>query len=219
MLKIFISYSQKEDKKIAGELKRYFEEYDTIECFVAHDDIAPGSEWEQEILKSLENSDFFMPIQTEHLRDSYWCQQEAGYAVARKIRIVPLIPDSIGIDPIGFYAKFQGFKIKVNDLKDSVKSWLILEGIITDDESDELKKRMLIFKSSGTYYEAGVNTRLLFELENQFTKVDIIDIARFTVKNNQILDSYDAQSYLRLFFSKNAKVIPKEYVERFFRQT
>ena len=58
MFKIFISYSQK-DKEIAGDLKRYFEEYDQISCFIAHDDIAPGSQWEQEILDNLETSIFF----------------------------------------------------------------------------------------------------------------------------------------------------------------
>ena len=44
--KIFISYS-KFDKKIAGIIKRCFEEYKDINCFLAHDDIDPGSEWEK----------------------------------------------------------------------------------------------------------------------------------------------------------------------------
>jgi hypothetical protein len=41
-MKIFVSYSQ-EDKELARNLKRSFEEYDNIECFMAHDAIEPGS--------------------------------------------------------------------------------------------------------------------------------------------------------------------------------
>jgi len=75
-LRIFISYSSKYNKEIAGILKKLFEEYDNIQCFVAHDDIIHGSEWEKEIIKNLDSTNLFMPIQTKHLESSYWCQQE-----------------------------------------------------------------------------------------------------------------------------------------------
>jgi hypothetical protein len=213
MLKIFLSYS-KHDKEIAGQLKKYFEEHDIIQCFVAHDDIPPGSHWEQEILKELESSDFFMPLQTINLEKSYWCQQEAGFALARKIQIVPLIPNVDGSDPVGFYAKIQGTKIKLGDLRGSIKSWLISEGIITG-ASEELEKRMFIFEKSATFFEAGINTRSLFELESKFTKVDIRRIVESTLNNGQILESWDARDYLRPFFIKHNKFISKEELERF----
>ncbi|NQU74173.1 MAG: toll/interleukin-1 receptor domain-containing protein [Candidatus Omnitrophica bacterium] len=213
MLKIFLSYS-KHDKKIAGQLKKYFEEHNIIQCFVAHDDIPPGSQSEQEMLKELESSDFFMPLQTINLEASYWCQQEAGFALARKIQIVPLIPDVDGSDPVGFYAKIQGAKIKLGDLRGSIKSWLISEGIITDT-SEELEKRMLIFEKSASFSEAGINTRSLFELKTKFTKVDIRKIVESTLNNGQILESWDAREYLRAFFIKQNKLISKEELERF----
>ena len=56
-MKIFISYSQ-EDKELAGDLKRSFEEYDSVKCFIAHDDITPGSEWEKKILSNLDPNSF-----------------------------------------------------------------------------------------------------------------------------------------------------------------
>lgn len=216
MLKIFLSYSTK-DKVLAGELKRYFEEYDVIECFIAHDDITPGSPWEQEILANLESSDFFMPLQTESLENSFWCQQEAGFAVAQKIRIIPLMPDVDGIDPIGFYAKYQGLKIKLSDLRGSVKRWLVKEGIIAREDIDEFEKRILLFEKSDSFVEAGENTRSLFKLEEQFTKADIIRITEVTLKNNQILSSWDARRYLKPFFIKHAKIISKEQLEEFLK--
>jgi hypothetical protein len=213
MLKIFLSYS-KHDRKIAGQLKKYFEEHDIIQCFVAHDDIPPGSPWEQEILKELESSDFFMPLQTINLENSYWCQQEAGFALARKIQIVPLIPNLDGSDPVGFYAKIQGVKIRIEDLRGSIKYWLISEGIITG-APEELEKRMIIFEKSGSFSEAGINTRSLLKLESQFTKADIRRIVENTLNNGQILESWDARDYLKPFFIKHNEFISKEELEKF----
>ncbi|RKY39226.1 MAG: hypothetical protein DRP72_00365 [Candidatus Omnitrophota bacterium] len=216
MLKIFISYSIK-DKKIAGELKRHFESYGAVECFVAHDDIIPGSHWEQEVLRNLESSDFFMPIHTKNIEGSYWCQQEAGFALAKNIKIIPLIPDVNGSDPVGFYAKYQGFKIKLSDLHGSAKQWLIKEGIIHIENSEELEKRIIIFEASNSFYEAGINTKSLFELEREFTTGDILRIVEITLKNNQILYSWEARKYLKPFFMKNVKIISKEQLEEFLK--
>lgn len=213
MLKIFISYS-KYDKEIAGQLKKYFEECGKIECFVAHDDIHPGSSWEQEILKELESSDFLMPLQTENLEKSYWCQQEVGFALAKKMQIIPLIPNNNGSDPIGFYSKFQGLKIKLDDLRGSIKVWLINEGIISGS-SDELEKQMIIFERSGSFFEAGINTKSLLSLESEFTKSDIRRIVDATLKNTQILESWNARDNLKPFFLKNSKLISKEELEKF----
>ena len=216
MLKIFISYSQK-DKEIAGELKKYFESYDVVECFVAHDDISPGTQWEQEILRNLQSSDYFMLLHTKNLEESYWCQQEAGFALAIGMDIISLIPDAGGTDPVGFYAKFQGFKIKLSNLRGSVKEWLLKQGIIQIEKSDELEKMMIIFKASNSYFESGINTKSLFKLEGQFTNGDIIHIMEIALKNEQILYSWKAREYLKPFFIKHAKLISKEQLEEFLK--
>lgn len=217
MLKIFISYSSKYNKDVAGDLKKFFEEYADIECFVAHDDIMHGSEWEKTIIESLESVDFFMPIQTEHLSTSYWCQQEAGYAFSKGIRIIPLIPDVGGTDPVGFYARFQGFKIKTQDLRSSVKWWLIKEGIISEGNAGEIEKRMFLFSASGSFAEAGDNVKSLCEFESEFTNADILKIVDSTLLNDQILYSFAARPCLRRLFRKNASIIPKEKLEEFFK--
>jgi hypothetical protein len=217
MLKIFISYSSKYNKEIAGNLKQFFEEYSDIECFVAHDDIIHGSEWEKEIIENLDSVDFFMPIQTINLEASYWCQQEAGYALAKGIKIIPLIPDVDGTDPVGFYAKFQGFKIKTNDLRSSVKWWLIKEGIIHEGKAEEIDKRIFLFSNSQSFAEAGETTRSLLEFESEFTDADVLKILDITLSNDQILSSFSARPSLRSLFRKHVNIIPKEKLEEFFR--
>jgi hypothetical protein len=217
MSKIFISYST-HDKEIAGALKEYLEENGGIECFIAHDDIVHGSEWGKEIIYNLESSDYFMPLQTEHFTTSFWCQQEAGFAFAKGIKIIPLIPDVGGADPVGFYKRFQGFKIITNDLRKSVKIWLIKEGIIADDNSEEVEKRIIVFAASDSFREAGENARSLLELQEHLTRGDILRIVEITLKNDQIKHSFDAQGLLKKFFMKYASIIPKDQIEEFLNQ-
>ena len=131
-LKVFISYSKK-DKQLAGELKKAFEAFG-VEAFVAHDDIESGSQWEEEILKNLEVCDLFMPLETENLRGSHWCQQEIGIALVKKKIIIPLLPSSGYVDPDGFHGKFQGFPIRIDDVRGSVRKLLVQQGVIENKD-------------------------------------------------------------------------------------
>lgn len=216
-MKIFISYSAKYNKDIAGSLKQCFEEYEGIDCFVAHDDIPHGFEWEKEILQNLETANIFIPLQTAELTNSFWCQQEAGIAFAKQIRIVPFIPDVGGTDPIGFYSRYQGYKIKVGDLRGSVKLWLIKEGIISDNNAEEIDKRIMIFAASDSYAEAGETTRSLLELESQFTRADIIRIFEITLNNGQVASSFSAYPLLKRMFVKYSSILPKDKLEEFLK--
>jgi hypothetical protein len=215
MKKIFLCYSIRDGIK-AGELKRAFEEYDFLKCFVAHDDIEPGSEWEQEILMNLDNSDYFVPLQTKNLRASLWCQQEAGFARAKKdMRIISIILDDA---PCGFYARFQGIKMSDAELKD-VRSFsrrfLAEIGLLQETNREEVEKRILLFKSSNSYDEAARNSKLLLEIEDGLTKDDILRIMDITLENPQITSSFNAKPYLKAIFSKNIELIPIEQFRKY----
>lgn len=214
--KIFISYSSKYNKSIAGDIKRFFEEYKNIKCFVAHDDIVQGSIWEKEILKKIEEADYFLPIHTKHFEISYWCQQEAGYAFAKGKKIIPLIPDIDGTDPVGFYAKFQAFKIKIGDLRSSIRLFLIKENIIPPSNTSEIGKRIYMFSKSDSYEEAGQLARSVLEFEDNFKKDDILRIVDIALENNQVKNSYKAREVLKNFFKRHLDIIPKNKIEEFF---
>lgn len=212
-MKIFVSYSAKYNKEIAGKLKEYFEEYPNVECFVAHDDILQGSTWEQEILDNLNTCDYFLPIQTENLTQSFWCQQEAGIAFSSHKKIIPLIPESDECAPVGFYARFQGFKIKEYDLRGSVKRFLIKEKIIEEGNHDEIEKRKIVFAGSQSFASACTNAEYLCELQADFTDADILDILDITLGNNQICNSYAARPTLKGLFQSKVRMLPKEKIE------
>lgn len=100
--RVFLSHKA-EVKKETAELKAQLELFG-ISGFVAHEDISPTREWQDEIECALRSMDAFVALLTEKFRDSKWTDQEVGFALGRD---VPIIAIRLGEDPYGFIGKFQ----------------------------------------------------------------------------------------------------------------
>lgn len=133
-VKAFISHLSQDSKyamKLRNELSKY-----SIDCFVAHEDIKPTEEWQDEIDKALQTMDFFISMHTEGFAESVWCQQEIGYALAREVKIIPIKFDGKE-DPKGFIARFQAlFKGQTMLAPDLAKE--IVELLKTDNKTKSL---------------------------------------------------------------------------------
>lgn len=130
-LKVFISHlSEKKDiaKKIKEALKPY-----NIECFVAHEDITPSLEWQQEITKALNTMDVFISLHCKNFCTSEWCQQEIGFAIARNVKIIPIKFDDEE-NPVGFISKIQGLSRSKKD------RFMLAKDIVNIIENDETTK-------------------------------------------------------------------------------
>lgn len=75
-----------------------------ISSFVAHEDIEPTADWQEEILKALFSMDALAAVITPDFKNSCWADQEVGIAVGRNVLIVPIRRDA---DPHGFISKYQ----------------------------------------------------------------------------------------------------------------
>jgi hypothetical protein len=71
---------------------------------VAHEDIHPTQEWQDEIENALSSMDAFVAVLTPDFHESFFTDQEVGFALARG---VPMIALKLGRDPYGFIGKFQ----------------------------------------------------------------------------------------------------------------
>lgn len=90
-------------KRETSELKKRLEPFG-ISCFVAHEDILPTKEWQDEIENALLSMDAFVALMTSDFHESQWTDQEVGFALARG---VPVVAIKLGLDPYGFLGKFQ----------------------------------------------------------------------------------------------------------------
>lgn len=112
--RIFISHKT-EYKKQASELKNQLLPIG-VSCFVAHEDIAPTSNWINEILSALFSADALLALITDKYYESQWTDQEIGCAIGRHI---PIFAFRLGNDPHGFIGRFQAItssweKIHIN---------------------------------------------------------------------------------------------------------
>lgn len=83
-----------------------------VSAFVAHVDIEPTIEWQDQIELALRSMHAFAPLLTPKFNTSKWTGQEIGFAVARG---VPIVPVRLGMDPYGFIAKQQALSGSLGD--------------------------------------------------------------------------------------------------------
>ncbi len=105
--KLFISHLSS-FKKTIGHLKSDLEKYG-ISSFVAHEDIEPTKEWQEEVEKGLFSMDALCAVLMPGFKESNWTDQEVGIAVGRGVLIIPIRKE---LDPYGFIGKYQGFQAK-----------------------------------------------------------------------------------------------------------
>jgi len=105
--RLFISHLA-DDKDKATRLKEALN-YHSISGFVAHEDIDPTLEWQAEIESGLYAMDAMVAIHTKGFSESYWTQQEVGFALGRSVNIISL---KMGEDPTGFISKHQALARK-----------------------------------------------------------------------------------------------------------
>jgi hypothetical protein len=133
LAKAFISHTSK-NKGVAMKLKDALKPFN-IDCFVAHEDIKPSEEWQEEIDKALQTMDFFISIHTDGFAESTWCQQEVGYAVAKSAKIIPIKFDGKQ-DPAGFIGKIQA--LSRNGKTSQMVAKEIIELLKTDKKTKNL---------------------------------------------------------------------------------
>jgi len=75
-----------------------------IAGFVAHEDIRPTLEWQDEIIRGLNTMDALVAIHTPGFSGSTYTQQEVGFALGRGIKIISF---EMGEQPTGFISRRQ----------------------------------------------------------------------------------------------------------------
>lgn len=106
-LRVFVSHLSSNRARMSA-LKAALSSWG-ISAFIAHEDIEASREWRDEVEAGLETMDVLVAVVEPGFKDSDWCAQEVGYALGRKVDIIPL---RAGLDPFGFFGKYQGIPIK-----------------------------------------------------------------------------------------------------------
>ena len=102
LFRIFVSHLAA-FRQFAGEIQQELLPYG-MSSFVAHNDIEPTTEWQDEIELALATCDAMLVLLHPGFHESYWTDQEIGYAMGRRVMITSV---RLGTDPYGFIGRFQ----------------------------------------------------------------------------------------------------------------
>lgn len=214
-LRIFLSYSSS-NKEIAGQIKHFLEEKYFFEVFLAHEDIMPTREWQEEIIKNLKICDFLVGIITNEFNESEWTDQEIGYAMGREIPVLTL---NFGAVPHGFVARFQALPAKQNEDGWNI-SKLCFEIFKLLKMNQKTKEKVIdgfIFKfgESSSFKEAEENISRLTDFFDDFTKEQINNIVKHSISNSQIYNCFACKRMLRDFVKKYETQIDIDILSEF----
>lgn len=189
-VRVFISYSSK-DREVAGSLKRFLEKYG-LEVFLAHEDIKPTINWQEEIMQNLKECDVFLPIISPSFGHSEWTDQETGIAIALKKFIVPI---KLGKDPYGFISRLQACKgDSFSSIIQAIKDYSPLKESMIDCLLDVLEKAGNFDSASETIKE--------IETYETFTRPQVDQIIRISIKNDQVRLSWEGKKFLESIFTE-----------------
>jgi hypothetical protein len=181
-------------------LKKY-----AISSFVAHEDIEPTKEWQNEIEAGLKTMDALAAILMPGFQESKWCDQEVGVAVGRNVLIIPI---RRGLDPYGFIGKYQGiqaqgknigevaeaiFETLIKSPKTKNKILISLSGALSNaTTSEEAIEKVSIFKSI-----EGVPPDILENLKQQIADNErLTESKEFIDSLNSMLSKFNVQKII-----------------------
>lgn len=185
--KLFISHKDNY-KSTANKLKISLEIYG-ISSFVAHEDIEPTKEWQNEIEKALFSMDALLALLSKGFSESVWTNQEVGVAFGRESFILAV---RSGEDPKGFVGKFQALRSKNSDI-DSLSQKIAVQLISNPKTSEKMKI---------AYISALKNTSQYAETEKWLNLLDSIEsLSKDQI--NQLIENYNSNSQAYDCFSLN----------------
>jgi hypothetical protein len=117
-----------------GKLKLSLRKY-AISAFVAHEDIEPAKEWQDEIESALFSMDALAALITPHFVESKWADQEVGIAIGRNMLVIPVMREAI---PHGFIGKYQAVNGNGKSVAEVAKA--IFDTLLT---SNQTRSRLL----------------------------------------------------------------------------
>lgn len=200
-LRAFLSYSHV-DRHLAGRIREELQKFG-IAVFLAHEDINPSHEWQEEILRELDQCHIFLPLLTRRFHVSRWTDQETGLAIAKRKVIVPLRVD---VNPYGFAGRFQAFAFHRNRPPRSCGQLLQIVRANTRLRSRALNSLINALGESVNFDESRDKSALLLESQ-AFSKAQINEIVRLSAKNDQIYKCTPTVKNLTRLIRKHSKNI------------
>lgn len=161
LFRLFLSHVSKH-KVAVSKLKFQLGKYG-IDSFVAHEDIEPNQEWQNDIELALRSMHALVALLTPDFHQSKWTDQEVGVALGKGTLVIPV---RLGLDPYGFIGKVQGLPGNLDDpvsLASSIVDLLLKHKSTADKMQEAL---ILGLEKAGSFDAAKVVTKKIAGLRH-----------------------------------------------------
>jgi hypothetical protein len=195
-LRLFLSHVSRHKAKVArlkDELLKY-----GVSAFVAHEDIEPNLEWQNEISLALRSMHALAALVTDDFHSSNWTDQELGWALGRG---VPVLPVRLGADPYGFVGKIQAVSGTLEDVPSLALN--IVKALLRSDLIRGHMKRALVeaFECSDSFATAKLVKNVLVTVED-FSEDEKERIRQACKMNSQVSGSFGVASAINRTFGE-----------------
>jgi len=180
--KLFISHLAS-FKTTIGYLKNELEKYG-ISAFVAHEDIEPTKQWQDEIEKGLFSMNALCAVLMPGFKESNWTDQEVGVAIGRQVLIISI---RRGLDPYGFIGKYQGYQAIGKNVDQ------VAEEIFKIVSTNEKTKAMFLKTLSDLILFAN-SSDLGLERLKAFKKIENLPLSSVEDLRNKIVDNQNLKN-------------------------
>lgn len=194
--RLFLSHVSNCKGKISA-IKSELEIY-RISGFVAHEDIEPTKEWENEILIALNSAQALATFLTCDFPQSQWTDQEVGIALGRGLLVIPI---NIEIDPYGFMARKQAMRGSFEKIE-----LLVIELVAVLLKNADTSKTMcealvMAFEEAGSFINAKKIAQMITSVNN-FTQGQLSRISQSCTKNYQIAKAFGVPERIENYLNK-----------------
>jgi hypothetical protein len=156
-----------------------------ISAFIAHEDIKPSLEWQNQIELALRSMHALAALMTPDFHVSNWTDQEVGFALGTGALVVPV---RLGLDPYGFIGKTQGLSGSLEDpssLADSILNTLLNHSLTRR----HARKGLAFAFAAAPSASCAVNLSKVIITVMDFTEDEKSVIERACKDNDQVLNA------------------------------
>jgi|GEM_PF-1005894 len=183
-LRVFLSHISRYKTQVSA-LKEAMAVYG-LSCFVAHEDIEPSREWHKEIELALDSMHVLLALLTDGFHESNWVDQEIGYALGRK---VPVIPVRLPLNPYGLMGKLQGMSGSLEQHADISSG--IMNMLLKKPTTTQLAKESLVVGLERAYsFEASKIVSKVIVGQTGYTDTQLDRLVKACDTNFQVYQSF-----------------------------
>lgn len=198
MLRLFLSHVS-EHKVAVSDLKRELRQFG-VSGFVAHEDIAPSLEWQEEIEVALQSMDAMAALLTPRFHDSSWTDQEVGVAVGRGVLVIPVRLPAV---PYGFMAKIQALRGDLS--RPAPLASALVDVLLTRPRTAAgMREALVVALERSSSWASSKTSSTKIETAGRFTAAQLARIEAAITANDEVNGSFGVPERLRRVLARGA---------------